>query len=450
MKSPDSMMKHVYLIIITLFVNLTIHAQVQKDYTERAQDIYKLLRAQEFGKVVAEFDSSIAKRIDSTRLATAWANLIKMEGNFVKVIEITTEIVSKHTVIIQKSEFEKRSVDFKLAFGDNGKVKGIFLTPEIKKFVFSNPDYYDSTKFVEKRKFVVTGEYRLPAILTLPTKSVAPPPVAILVHGSGPNDKDETVGNTKIFRDLAVGLSAQGIAVLRFDKRTRNFGKKMASTVKKLTVKEETIDDVISAIKMLELDSTVNGKRIYLIGHSLGGMLLPRIVEQSKDISGIVMMAANSRPMEDLMLEQMEYLQSFDSSSQHSSVVLDSMRTEISKIKKLSDDNANDTIGLLGVPVSYWLDLKKYDQIAVASSIKMPILILHGNRDYQVTNTDYSLWHSKLKDYKNVSFRSYEKLNHFFIAGEGKSRPEEYDLPGHVDKQVINDISSFIRTGHLR
>jgi len=107
-------------------------------------------------------------------------------------------------------------------------------------------------------------------------------------------------------------------------------------------------------------------------------------------------------------------------------------------------------LGLLGVPVSYWLDLKKYDQVAVASSIKMPILILQGNRDYQVTNADYSLWQSKLKDYKNVSFRSYEKLNHFFIAGEGKSHPEEYDLPGHVDKEVISDISSFILTGHLR
>ncbi len=450
MKYPDSMMKHVYLIIITLCLNFSVHAQVKKDYTERAQNIYELIRAQEFAKVVAEFDSSLAKRIDSTRLATAWINLIKMEGNFVKVIEITTEKRSNFDVIIQRSQFEKRTVDFKLAFAENGKVKGIFLTPEIKKFVFSNPDYYDSTKFVEKRKFIVTGEYRLPATLTLPTKSVNPPPVAILVHGSGPNDKDETVGNTKIFRDLAVGLAAQGIAVLRYDKRTRNYGKKMASTVKNLTVKEETIDDVISAIKLLEIDSTVNGKRIYLIGHSLGGMLLPRIAQQSRDISGIIMMAANSRPIEDLMLDHLEYLQGFDSSSQNSFVVLDSMRTEIAKIKKVSNDNANDTLGLLGVPVSYWLDLKKYDQVAVASSIKMPILILQGNRDYQVTNADYSLWQSKLKDYKNVSFRSYEKLNHFFIAGEGKSHPEEYDLPGHVDKEVISDISSFILTGHLR
>lgn len=439
-------MKPFALLLILLALDLTTYSQVETDYLKRSEQIFTLVRAKEFGKIMADFDSSLAKQVDSVRLLSAWNSLLERVGNFVKVTETTTEKVGKHDVVIQKSEFEKRAVDFKLVYGENGKIKGIFFVPEVKKFVFTNPDYLDSSRFYEKRMYLTTGEYRLPAILTMP-RNVVRPPVLILVHGSGPNDKDETVGNTKIFRDISVGLAAQGIAVLRYDKRTRNYGSRMPELMRNLTVKEETMDDVLSAIKLMKQDSTLDAGRVYLAGHSLGGMLLPRIAMQTKDISGLILMAANARPIEDLMLEQMNYLSAGDSASEELVHMRDSMQTEVARIKKLTKSNAQDSIGILGIPVSYWLDLKSYDQVASASKLKLPILILQGNRDYQVTLSDFALWQSGLNKNKNVSFRSYEKLNHFFIAGEGKSHPDEYDNPGHFDKQVIDDMSTFILKG---
>ncbi len=442
------MMKSFCLLVITLGINLSLSAQVEKDNTERSRQIYQWIRELEFGKVHAEFDSSIAARVDSVKLSTAWRNLTARVGAFKKVINTTSEIESNFEVVIQKSEFEKKIVDFKLVFSEKGKVKGIFFIPEVKKFVFDDPVYLDTTKFDEKRKFVITSEFRLPAILTMP-ENVTRPPVAILVHGSGPNDKDETIGNTKIFRDLSVGLASQGIAVLRYDKRTRNFAKKMQA-MKNLTVKEETMDDVLSAIRMLKRDSTLDSTRIYLIGHSLGGMLLPRIANQTKDVKGIIMLAANVRPMEDLMLEQAEYITAADTSTEKSTEVIDSLKSSIRRIKALSEANSNDTIGILGIPISYWLDLKKYDPVASASKLKLPILVLHGGRDYQVTDTDFSLWKAGLKSSKNAILRAYPNCNHLFITGEGKSLPEEYDKPGHVAKEVVDDIGSFILQGTLK
>jgi len=441
-------MKSFNLFLIALIFSTSCQAQVTKDNTERSKQIYEWVLSGEFGKVCAEFDSAIAAHVDSTKLANAWVNLSERVGAFVKVTDIRTEKENGIDVFIHASEFEKRKVDFKVIFGLDNKLKGIFFVPVVKKYVFDDPAYLDSTKFHESKQYVITGDYKLPATLTYP-KNVNKPPVAILVHGSGPNDRDETVGNTKIFRDFAVGLAAQGVAVLRFDKRTRNYRKKMAEEVKKLTVKEETMDDVLSAIETVKRDSLLNSKRIYLIGHSLGGMLLPRIAKENSDVSGIVMLAANSRPIEDLMLEQAEYLSANDS-SENVQDLMDSLRAAVPRIKALSKQNENDTIGILGIPTSYWLDLKTYDQVKTAAELKLPILILHGERDYQVTDTDFSLWRSGLKNSGNVLFRSYPKSNHLFIAGEGKSLPAEYDVAGHVEKSVVDDIASFILTGKIK
>lgn len=443
-------MKTIKLLLLCLFTCSALFAQENKDFTERSIKIYEWVRTGEFGKVLLEFDSTMAARIDSVKLAKAWVNLVQRVGGFVKVTDTVIEYDANNVIFIQKSVFEKKVVDFKLVYGSNGKVKGIFFKPaDMHKYSFDYPDYRDSINTHEKRLFVTTGPYRLPGILTSP-RDVRRPPVAILVHGSGPNDKDETVGSTKIFRDLALGLTAQGIAVLRYDKRTRNYGKRMKEDLNTITVKEETMDDVLSAIRILKKDSTIDSTRIYLIGHSLGGMLLPRIAGQTKDVKGIILLAANARPIQELMLEQTEYLSANDSASEVSKEDLDSMKNMVNKINSLTTADLKDTIGVFSISNSYWLDLNKYDQVSTAAKLKLPMLILHGDRDYQVTAQDFSLWKSGLKTSKYAKFKSYPDANHFFISGIGKSLPGEYDQPGNVEKQVIDDISSFILKGEVK
>ena len=99
---------------------------------------------------------------------------------------------------------------------------------------------------------------------------------------------------------------------------------------------------------------------------------------------------------------------------------------------------------LLYVPPSYWKDLAGYDPAATAATLKLPMLVLQGERDYQVTKVDFAGWQKALGKKKTVKLKLYPKLFHLFIAGDGPSTPAEYEKPGHVDEQVVRDIADWI------
>jgi hypothetical protein len=114
------------------------------------------------------------------------------------------------------------------------------------------------------------------------------------------------------------------------------------------------------------------------------------------------------------------------------------------KVKKLeTSDEDSPAIG--GLPVAYWLDLREYDTVADAKKQALPMLILQGERDYQVPLADFNLWKAGLGNSKGVTLKSYPALNHLFVAGQGKSLPAEYAKPGHVAPEVINDIAQFVK-----
>ena len=239
-----------------------------------------------------------------------------------------------------------------------------------------------------------------------------------------PNDRDETLGPNKPFRDLAWGLADRGIAVLRYDKRTEVHGGKMGGN-KNLTVRGETIDDALLAVKLLRSRSDIDPKRIFILGHSLGGMLSPRIGAEDQSLAGLIILAGSTRPLPEVAREQLEYI---------ASVLPNSGIKPEEGLKML----------MQAAPESYWKDLELYKPAQVAAKLKMPMLILQGERDYQVTKADLQGWRDALSARKDVTIKSYPALNHLFIAGEGKSTPSEYERPGHVADYVVEDIAGWI------
>jgi dienelactone hydrolase len=264
------------------------------------------------------------------------------------------------------------------------------------------------------------------------------------VHGSGPHDRDETIGPNKPLRDLAWGLASQGVAVLRYEKRTKEHSKKLVDIKDTLTLKEEVIDDAMLAVTALRKESAIDGKRIFVLGHSLGAVAAPKIGERDSALAGLILMAGNTRPLEDVILDQVTYIASLPDSGMDKEE-LAKIKKQVEKVKdrQLTKDTPAAELPL-GVSAAYWLGLREYDQAATAARLKQPLLLLQGERDYQVTVADFDGWKKALAAKKNADFKSYSRLNHLFMEGEGKAKPDEYNKAGHVSREVVDDIARWI------
>jgi dienelactone hydrolase len=350
-------------------------------------------------------------------------------------------------VVLVTCQFKQMALDAKVVFDAKGRVAGLFFVPSHPAASTSEPPPYARANAFQEKEFTVGhGEWRLPSTLTLPTTGGGPWPAVVLVHGSGPNDRDETVGANKPFRDLAWGLATKGVAVLRYEKRTKAYAEKLqAAGLGQFTVQEETIDDALSAVAQLRATDGLDPKRIFIVGHSLGGTVAPRIGHADPKLAGLIILAGATRPLEDLMVEQTRYLISLNGQpSAESRAKLDELLAEVAKVKKLTPADSSSTASLLHAPPAYWLDLREHDTLAIAKELKQPLLILQGGRDYQVTEVDFNGWKESLVAQSNVTFKLYPKLNHLFIAGEGRSTPDEYEEPGHVAEGVVTDIAEWI------
>jgi hypothetical protein len=359
--------------------------------------------------------------------------MIKTYGAMEKLGDPTVTKSGPNSIVVFPAKFATQNINFRLIINSAGLVSGFFQLPGGMNW--QRPEYSQPSAFKERDVTVGEGEWKLPGTLTVPV-GAGPFPAVVLVHGSGPNDRDETVGGVKVFKDLAEGLASKGIVVLRYEKRTLQYRARAAS-IPHFTVEEETVEDAVKAIALLRSQPEVNGSKIFVVGHSLGAYVAPRIAEQDGKLAGVVLMAANVRPLEDLLVEQVEYLGVKGDA-------LERAKGLQAKVKKLeTGDEGSPALG--GVPVSYWLDLKGYDPTAGAKKLGIPMLILQGERDYQVPMTDFGLWKSAAGTAKGVTMKSYPALNHLFVAGEGKSLPAEYNKPGHVSPAVIDDIAKFVK-----
>jgi dienelactone hydrolase len=440
------MSKIILSLLFTLFLSANIFAQNGNVATARA--FVDALAARDFAKAYDYFGDELKAKFPAAAMPQIWAQINGEFGQFQKHGDVVKSSDDRKFTIIE--EFEKASAGFSIVFDDKGKI--ISFRPDESNTKVKNapkyeaPNYVNSSSFTEKEVTIGAGtEWALPATLTVPNGK-GNFPVVVLVHGSGANDRDETHINraNKPFKDLAWGLASQGIAVLRYEKRTKQYGRKLAA-VKNFTVKEETVDDALAAIELLRQTAGIDANKIYVLGHSLGGYLIPRIGARDAKIAGLISFAGSTRPLEDVILEQKTYFAHLDGAvSKEEQTDIDGFKLLVAKIKSLKEADRNLSESYYGVPASYWVDLKNYNPPQEAKSLKQPILVLQGERDYQVTMTDFQNWKNALGKNKSVTFKTYPALNHLFMPGEGTPSPADYQKTNHVLLDVITDIADWI------
>lgn len=438
-----------------------------------------LLSKGQFSQAHKIMDPTMQAALPLKQLTMTWQSLLAQLGTLkaLRPNSPESEQIGDFKKTIVTAEFERATVDLQIASKNykGSKISGFFIKPHQLKS--TEPAYANKANFQEIPVKIGSGTntdtnsdastntsanantYQLGGTLSLPN-GPGPYPAVVLVHGSGPCDSDETIGAVKVFRDIAWGLASKEIAVLRYDKRTHQHGKAMvaAGLIDKITVKEETIDDALLAVSLLANDKRIEKNHIFILGHSLGAMVIPRLAKADDTASGFIIMAGPTRPLEDMLLEQTEYLLSTSeisaSGKDGKKPISAAGQKELTKLKekikavkdlKLSLTTASSKLPL-GLPASYWLDLRDYKPAEAAKEIKKPILVLQGGKDYQITMVDFQNWWNALNDKGNTTFKVYNGLNHGFVKAGEVSTASDYDQPQNVSAEVINDISKWVKS----
>lgn len=346
--------------------------------------------------------------------------------------------------------FEVQNVNLTVSIDSEGRIQGIFTLEYTGNGQKEDGATLPSGLSEIDLNLPVSGHegWSLPGTLTLPSGD-GPFPVVVLVHGSGNNDRDETILKNKPFRDIAWGLAQKGIAVYRYDKRTCVYSKEMAADPR-LTLDDETVADAAGAVELLKKQGQIDSERIFVLGHSLGGGALPRIhhtlEEQGLSAEGYIFLAAPARPLAAMMREQYEFLASINPAQS------EAQKDQLTEIYESLDqiehnlDSLDPNTPVLGAYPAYWKDVQTYDPVETASSITEPCLVLQGEEDYQVTLEDYGLWQTAYGESENWTFKTYTGLTHLFMNGEKSQGSQAYMKAQTVDARVIEDIAAFIKT----
>ena len=303
---------------------------------------------------------------------------------------------------------------------------------------------------------IVVGKdtkYPLKGILTLPDNITEPVPAVVLVHGSGSSNMDEKVGKITPFKDLAEGLAKQGIACVRYNKRSFSYGLKMVMDKKNIiTVKEETIDDAIMAANLLKNDSRIDTSKVFIIGHSMGGMLAPRIDAEGGNFRGLILMAGSPLPMEKIMLIQLEE-QMAEMKGLTKKIIskqLDKFTALFEGLYELTDEAAKATKIGNGVTLYYFKEMGQPTVEDYLNKTDKPMLIMQGEKDFQVrADRDYAAYQKILVGRSNVTFKLYPGLSHAFVPATYEDismAKKEYSIEKHIADDVISDIANWIKS----
>ena len=310
---------------------------------------------------------------------------------------------------------------------------------------------------IEERIIVGQGtKYPLKGLLTLPDDTTKPVPAVVFVHGSGASNMDEKVGKLTPFKDLARGLARHGIASVRYDKRSFAHGfKLLMDKSQDVTVKIETIDDAILATELLKKDSRIDSERVFIIGHSMGGMLAPRIDAEGGNYRGLIIMAGSPRKLEEIILDQNEA--ALRSTKGLVNLIVKKQvgkfATMFEGMYELSDEEAKKKKMGGGTTLYYFKEMGEHPASDYLTVCDKPILILQGEKDFQATaEKDFAAYKQLLDGKENVTFRLYENLSHAFVPsvyGNLMKAKQEYNVEQHISETVIGDIATWINKAIL-
>jgi pimeloyl-ACP methyl ester carboxylesterase len=318
----------------------------------------------------------------------------------------------------------------------------------------------------------------LAGTLTYPQNG-GPFPAVLLISGSGPQDRNETVFGHRPFLVLADYLTKHGIAVLRWD--DRGVGGSSGNTMN--STSQDFAQDVLAAVEFLKTRREINPRQIGLLGHSEGGMVAPLAAANSKDISFIVLMAGPGITSEELLYKQGELILRSMGNSEDTIALNQRLQRQLFAVLKLEPDNdlaekkirestsqilaalpeSQKALGanlgktiegqMKGVLTPWFRFFISYDPKPALTKLSCPVLALNGEKDLQVPpredleGIEAALKSSGRTDYKTVLLPG---LNHLFQTCQTGSLAEYSQIEETIAPIVLETIATWIQQTGLK
>ena len=401
-----------------------------------------------FDQAGKDFAPVMAGKLTPGMLRQVWGQLQSQAGSFKSLGALAPRSLGGQDVLVAMLTFSNAPLAAIIHCDAQARIDGFRVVPasSVEPVAATREPAIPDT--VSRALPVPSPLGPLPGTLTLP-EGKGPFPAVLLVAGSGPHDEDETIGPNKPFRDLAAGLAKAGVATLRYDKRSWAHATRINAQT--FTVDDEVTDDALAAAHLLEQQPGIDPRRVFVLGHSLGAMMAPRIGQRDPRLAGLILLAAPARPLLEISAQQVR--EQGQRSHETAAQIAASEQAIVAEQKLLAAaDPRHPPVGSFGgMPQRYWLSLHEVHQVEVAKKSSMPMLILQGSGDFQVSPTlDFARWKQALAGRPQTDFHLYPGLSHLFMPAGKSGTMADYMVPDHVDSRVITNIATWVKVQPAR
>ncbi len=430
--------------LCTLLAILLLPAFAFAEEALTARSVFDMAQTGDYASIYALADESVRKAISEEELGEIFSSLDAAFGQVKGCEEEQISLADPYRITALPVHYEKATVALYITWQGN-RIAGLHYS-----VIDTAPETQSELPEGIWEEGIRVGEPVLEGYITLPADAAAPLPAVVLLHGSGASDRDETIQSTKMFRDLAYGLAPLGIAAARYDKRTYVYQTYTQEELNVFSVREESIQDAVAAAQLLRSDPRIDPNRIYLIGHSMGAMLAPRIASENPGLfAGIILLSGTPKTLADIIISQNQALADALPPLQKlaGNMQVTAMRQAWKNVLQAGEEEVKGKT-IFNQPAYYFWEMAQYDTGKILQSLDIPALIINGGQDFQIVDADgIEAWQaSGLPESVQLSY--YPELNHLLMNPQApenmRGTVSEYQIPCHVSEEIIDEIASFI------